>query len=223
MGDGEEQPVHPLRRRIEELDFDGDTETARRLAEEGRRTVDRQLEALEDVDAKAISLLKLNLVIVSAVLTISSLTAEVDAFAVADLNNRFNVVAVTSLVLSAALAATTYTASDSEVGMESRAVRHAIDASLSERELEVATAQSYAAWIDFNDRSNALNVLLITLTTLLVVVAIVHFALGTYAAIDGPYTTVGTLLGWTLLIGVGILTGLPRQLIRAASALRGWQ
>lgn len=219
MDDGDDAPVHPLRKRIDQLGFEGDPETARRLAEEGRQTVDRQLEALDDIDTKAISILKLDLVIVSALLAIGSFTADVDSVPVAALNNHFNAVAVASLVCSAALAATTYTASDSEVGMDGRSIRDAIDADLTESEFDVAVAQSYAAWIEFNDRTNVLNVPLITLTTFLVVVAIVHLALGTYTALGGRYVTGATAVAWTFLFAVGTFAGLPRQVARAVAVV----
>lgn len=215
----EEGDEHPIRERIRELGFEGDTETVRRLAEEGQRTVDHQLEALNDIDTKAISILKMNLVIASAILTLGSFAANIEAVTIADLDNIYNATALVSLVLSSALAASTYTASDSEVGMDSESIRGVIDANLNEEEFEVAVAQSYAGWIEFNDRTNVLNAPLITLTTLLVVVAVIHLSLGVYEAFVSEHTIYIALVAWVFLLAVVLFAGLPRQLSRAAGVL----
>lgn len=213
---GTDTQAHPVRERIENLEFDGDAETARRLAEEGRRTVDHQLNALDDVDSKAVAILKLDLVIAGTVLTVASFTSDATAVTLGALNNRYTAVATTALVLSAALAASTYTASDSEVGIGSEAIRDAVDADLTAEEFEIAAAQSYAAWIEFNDRTNVLTVPLITLTVLLVVIAVVHLALGVYAAFVGVFTNVLATGAWAFLLVVAVFAGLPTQLSRAA-------
>ena len=219
---GDEAGEHPIQSRVRAIEFDGDTETVKRLSEEGQRTVDHQLDALHDIDAKAVSILKLNLVIVSAILAIGSFVTEANVVTIADLNNVYNAIGIVSLVLSAALAASTYTASDSEVGMGDDAIRSVIEADLTKEGFEIATAQSYAAWIEFNDRTSVLNTSLITLTTLLVVVAIVHLALGVYDAFVGTHTELVVGLAWIFLLTIAGGVGLPRQLSRAVNEL-SWE
>lgn len=211
--------IHPLRRQIDDLEFDGDTQTARRLSEEARETIDNQLDTLDDIDAKAMSILRLNVLLVGVILTAVSVAVEIDAVVLGELNNGYVAIGVGSLVLSTALAAITYTSSDSEVGIDGESIRAAVDASLDEEEFEAATAQSYAAWIEFNDRTNVMNAPVITLTMLLVVIGLVHLAIGVYAAVGGSNTNLVAVVSWVLMGPVVSASNVFRQLSRAIDEL----
>lgn len=211
--------IHPLRRQIEDLEFDGDTQTARRLSEEARETINNQLDTLDDIDAKAMSILRLNVLLVGVILTAVSVAVEIDAVVLGELNNGYVAIGVGSLVLSTALAAITYTSSDSEVGIDGESIRAAVDASLDEEEFEAATAQSYAAWIEFNDRTNVMNAPVITLTMLLVVIGLVHLAIGVYAAVGGANTNLVVVVSWVLMGPIVYASNVFRQLSRAIDEL----
>jgi hypothetical protein len=146
-----------IRRRIDELDFQGDTEAARRLCEEGRTTIDHQLQSLDDIDSKAISLLRVNIILVGLILTAASFISDSQTTTLTDIFNPYFAVGVVALIGSSALAALTYTASDSEVGVDDDAIDAVLAAGLSELELEVAIAESQAHWIQFNSRTSLIN------------------------------------------------------------------
>lgn len=224
--DGSTEEVgNEIRRRIDELDFQGDTEAARRLCEEGRTTIDHQLQSLDDIDSKAISLLRVNIILVGLILTAASFISDSQTTTLTDIFNPYFAVGVVALIGSSALAALTYTASDSEVGIEDDAIEAVLGADLSELELEVAIAESQSHWIRFNNRTNLINAPLITLTTVLIVVALVHLAIGVYDAVIGSQTLAIAIASWVLLVLLVLQAELPDQLndLREEIPMREWR
>lgn len=212
MGEDDPDDVHPLRERIDRLAFDGDTETARKLRLEAEQTLERQLNALDDVDTKAMRILRVNVVLVGLLLTAASLATDSNHVAIREFHNPYTVIGLGSLLASTALAAFTYTASDTEVGIDPRTIQESIEADLTEREFEIGAAQSYAHWIDFNDSTNVRNAPFITSTILLAVAALSHLSIGIYVALVDEYTVVFVAVAWVGLLALGFSSGLPAQL-----------
>lgn len=209
--DADTRDPHPLHDRLP--DFDGDLEAARRLRAEGRSTLDHQLDALDDIDSKASSILRVNMLLLGLILTALSLAAEDGIISLGELSNGYTFVGIIFLLLSTAFAALTYTASDTEVGIDSKTMRNALEADLTSREVEVGMAEGYAYWIDFNARTNTLNTVLITLTSWFIVISLANFSLGIYAA-------VGTLSVWPFAIVTWILLGIWAALSNLLAQLR---
>ena len=191
------------------------------LREEVQRTLDNQLSALDDIDTKAMAILRVNIILLGLLLTLLSLAADPGFLAgpdprhVAALTNSYMFVGIVSLLFSTALAALTYTASDADVGIEYEKIHAVIDADLTEREFEIAAAQTYGHWIRYNRRTNKLNSLLITLTSILAIVVIANLSLAVYSAFVDQYTGMLVLITWLLLGRLAWMAGLPAQ-VRSA-------
>lgn len=127
-----------------------------------------------------------------------------------------------SLVVSTALAAMTYTASELDAGVDSENLTSLIRAGLPTEEAEELLVKNYIVRINFNRSTNLRNIPLITSTVVFVVFGIVFFSLGTYEAIVGPVPW--WLSGPSLLLLFGLLwvSGLVKQTRRAIRDLYEW-
>ncbi|MFC7197459.1 hypothetical protein ACFQL4_27175 [Halosimplex aquaticum] len=67
---------------------DADVETLRIAREEARKTLDAQLSTLDDIDAKALSVFRLDVAIVGVLLSALSFAAASDAAAVSSCSTR---------------------------------------------------------------------------------------------------------------------------------------
>jgi hypothetical protein len=211
-GNGDERADKPsIKRQIEELDYQGETEALERLTEESKQTLKYQIDSLNDIDSKAISILRVNVLLIGLLFTAASFVAD-SSFNLESLDNWAFYTGIISLLLSSALAALTYTASDSEVGIESEKIEKVIDADLSHREFEIAAAQSHIRWIWFNNRTNVINALLITLTNLALIIGLSHLAFGVYLALDGTYSGLIGITMWVLLLVLIISSQVINQL-----------
>lgn len=200
-----------IKRRIEELDYQGDLAALTRLTEESKQTLEYQLQSLNDIDSKAISILRVNVVLIGLLLTAVSFVADSN-FPLTALDNFAFYIGIISLLLSSALAALTYTASDTEVGIPSQKVDEVIQSDLTETEFELAAAQSHVRWIWFNNRTNVINAPLITLTNILLVIALAHLSLGVYIAFNGGHVHLITGGMWTVLLIFILASNILKQL-----------
>lgn len=221
-GDGDK---HPLKQSIGELEYQGEIETLQALRHEAHRTLDHQLAALDDMDSKAMAIMRVNIVLLGLILTLLSLAAddrivEAELQYVTGLTNSYMFIGVLALLSSTSLGALTYTASDSDIGIESEKIHAVIDAGLTEREFEIAATQSYGYWIRHNRRTNKLNAPLVTLTSVLVIIALAHLSLAVYVAFIDRGTYLLAALTWMLLFVLVIIAGLPFQ---AYEAINVWQ
>lgn len=216
---GEDTDLHPLKEDIRDLEYAGDTETLTKLREESQRTLRNQLDTLDDIDSKSMSILRINIVLLGLILTAVSIASDTpngsSIVPVTELNNLYFVSGIVAILVSTAIAALTYTASDSDVGIQQERIYSTIDANLSEREFEVAATQTYAHWIGFNRRTILLNAPYITLTTLLIVVALIHLSLGVYDAFLGDHTLMLAIVAWVSVFFLAYGAGLHSQLLKA--------
>lgn len=206
---------HELKQLIQSLDYQGDVATVRKLRDEGRRTVDHQLDTLDDIDTKAMKILRVNILLVGFILTAFTFgVEEFDTEAVLQFGNEFVGIGISALLISSALAAFVYTASDTEAGMKYSYIHKAIDADLTNEEFEIGAANSYANWIEFNDETIIRNAPIITLTSFLVIVGIVNLSIGVYRGLDGAYPWLIGLAANLSLVGLALKTGIRGQLKR---------
>lgn len=154
--------------------------------EEARRTVDKQNEVLNNIDDKAARILRINLVVIGLLLTGLSVATRNDggqSESVRELlpavANIYTELGVLALLLSTALAALTYTASVSRIGLSGNSLRQIVfEGNAPDRKRLRGLANSYASWIESNYKTNAYNAPLATGTLLLLVYAVTFLVLG---------------------------------------------
>lgn len=209
------ESLHPIKKRIQSQGYQGNTETLERLCRESERTLDGQLSALNDIDSKAMKILRVNIVILGVIIAGTSIAVEDGVITISELANEYTIIGVLFLLLSTSVAALTYTASDSEVGIGAETIRDTMTAELSEQELELALTQSYSYWIEFNRSTIKYNSPQITLTSVFVVAGLIHFVLGMYDAFVGEFAIHFAVMAWVFIIGLALAAELPKQLKEA--------
>jgi hypothetical protein len=178
--------------------------------EEAHRTVDYQVETLNDIDTKAAKVLRLNLLLLGIVLTGLSLVANnadsggaIDSSVFRRLGNVYVELGLLCLLVSTALAALTYTASSMREGMSGRDINDLLTNEYSDRENLYGIVDSYSRWMQYNFKINTRNAPLGTSTLLFLVYGIVALSLGVFEAAFASVTVVHVLVA---LISVGVFT-----------------
>ena len=185
---------------------DGDGDAAadrnRELAlEEARTTFDYQVERLREIDAKAIEILKANLLIIGVFVTGLSIVGQADIDARAFVNPHTASGAVLLLV-STAIAGVTYTTSNLRGGVG----RDALEAALDDAAFADRLVRSYGEWIEYNAEVTAVNDVLVTITVLLVVDAFVYVVVGIAVGAAGLTSIAAWASFAALTLVLGLLT-----------------
>lgn len=191
-----------------------DIEALRAAREEARETLDGQLSTLDDIDAKALSVFRLNVTLVGVLLSALSVAAASDVAATAALVDPVVGTGVALFVLSAATAGLTYTTAGRQVGAGPAGLEDAPDRS--ERAFLVWLVDSYADWIRYNERTNVRKALLATLSVLGTVAGVLVFGVGILAAVTGELL-LPALAAVVALAVLAALANVPGQLRRLAS------
>ena len=202
------------------VDADDDPDIVSISREEAHRTIDNQIQTLNDIDSKAARILRVNLFTIGVIFTGLSVVTTSDTGNTAaplyysDIVNLYTVTGMIFLLFSTAVAAITYTTSSLQGGVGPNDLRTFLNNDMSDRANLEGLIEGYAEWIEYNYRTNAKNAPLGTLTLLLLIVAIALLALGAKkAATDdvGPW-----LLGATgvFLLAVVYFTGFIDQIAR---------
>ena len=129
-----------LRAELEGIEFEGCRRTLTVLREEANLTVERQLDTLADIDDKANRILRLNVLLVGVVVSALSIASQLDAGSkasgpvIGQFRNTYVELGVASLVVSTALAAITYSATEYDVGVSADNVKKLLAADLSAEE-----------------------------------------------------------------------------------------
>jgi len=218
-----------LREELQEIDFDGDPEQLAELRSEARETVDAQRETLNDIDTKASKILRLNVALIGILISVLSIAIQVGPDSetglgnVAPFVNLYTEIGLGALVLSTAFAAMTYTASELDVGVSSENLTGLLEADFTREETEELLVKNYVTRINFNRSTNLRNIPLIQLTIVLIVSAIVSFALGLYQSVSDPVPIWLLLSSIALLGSVVWVSGLVTQIRRAIDDLREWR
>lgn len=195
---------------------DGDATAALRVATiEARRTLDQQLDTLEDIDHKATRLLRFSVGLLGVVVSVLSLTdGTVGLRSMPYLGGG-----LAFLVMGAVAAGVTYTASPRVAGASPADLERAAEADC-ERALRRTLVRSYADWIRFNAAANARAALLVTVAILFVVAGAVGLALGTMQALTGPLPPAVVAVAAAGLLLAASLAGVPRQFSRLRDVRR---
>ncbi len=149
-----------------------------------KATFEYQVQRLQEIDNKAIEILKANLLLIGIVVTGGSILIQTE-LDLAVFLNIFTIFGGVLLLASTGLAAVTYTASNLRGGLDADAVETAIKVNTlrdksfqSEHDFEKQLLRSYSRWIEYNTRVTAANDILATITVLLVFVAFVYVVAG---------------------------------------------
>jgi hypothetical protein len=225
-----------LREELESIDFEGDPELLAELRSEARETVDGQQATLDDIDSKASKILRLNVLLISVIVSALSIVAQVGgSVATASAGdggptllldqflNPYTKLGVGFLILSTAVAALTYTASELDVGVSSSNLTNLIRADFSTEERRELLLKNYIVRINFNRSTNVRSIPLISATILSVVSGILFLTLGTYDAILGA---VPLWLSGFALVFLGVIvwvSGLVTQTREAIRDIRRWR
>jgi hypothetical protein len=198
---------------------DGEIDILQVAHEEAHRTVDNQIQTLDDIDGKAARILRLNLVLLGIVLTGLSVASPTQAagnspVVYSDFANQYNIAGITFLLLSTGVAAVTYTASSLRAGTGPGDLVDILDNDFTDRQNLEGLVESYAGWIEYNYKVNAKNAPLGTLTLLLLVIAMTLLSLGVKKALTGVVEWWLLLSVLLLLLGMTYLTGIIPQLKR---------
>ena len=218
-----------LMRELEGIEFEGDAGTLTALRDEANLTVERQLDALADIDDKASRMLRLNALVVGVVVSALSIASELadpsgaGVPVLEQFRNGYVELGLASLVLSTALAAMTYTVTEYDGGVSAENVKRLLRLELPLDEVGVILVKNYAARINFNRSSNLRNIPLITATIVFAVTGVVCFSLGVYQAAIRPVPW-WLATGAILVVGAVVYaSGLVRQTRRAIQDVREWQ
>lgn len=187
-----------------------DVDTFETTREELRTTFEYQVQRLREIDAKAIEILKANLLLIGIVVTAGSILVQVD-LDVTPFLNVFVLAGVALLLVSTGLAGVTYTSSNLRGGLDPDAVEHAIAVRHGDADptaFRDKLLRSYGRWIAYNARVTAVNDMLATVTVLLVVVAFVYVSAGLVVGVVAPGTVLSAvvflvltaLLAWLTLL-----------------------
>ena len=179
--------------------------------EEARLTLDGQLSTLDDIDAKALSVFRLNVALAGVLLSALSFVAASDVADAVGLFNPAVGVGVALFALSAAAAGLTYGVAGRQVGVGPGALDAA--ATTPPDEFRSSLVAGYADWIRYNRRTNAQKALLVTLAVLGTVAGALALGVGALAAATGSLLVpaAGALAVFVALVA---LAGLPGQLRR---------
>jgi len=188
----------------------GDVESLRIAREEARATLDAQRQTLDDIDDKALSLFRLDVAVVSLLVSALSVAVGVESVVVPSLGPAFGV-AGGLFVLSAATAGLTYAAGGQQVGAGPGGLRAA--SGRSERQLLSWLVDGYADWIAYNERTNVRKALLVTLSALGTVAGTLALGVGTLTAVTGQRLLPAAAAVAVLFVLAG-LAGLPGQIVR---------
>lgn len=178
--------------------------------EETRTTFEYQVQRLEEIDNKAIEILKANLLLIGIVVTAGSILVQTD-FRTDPFVNVFTGFGAVLLFVSTALAGVTYNASNLRGGLDADDVEAAIArrAADADEAFERRLLRSYGRWIEYNAQVTAVNDLLVTATVLLVVTSFAYVVAGVAVGAAGLSTAAS-------LVAFGAFTVPAAWLVRTA-------
>ena len=171
--------------------------------EEMRTTFEYQVDRLQEIDSKAIEILKANVLLIGILVTAASILVQTE-FEIGHFLNAFTVTGGVLLFVSTGLAGVTYTASNLRGGLDADAVERAIAGHERnpDEAFEKQLLRSYGRWIEYNAQVTAVNDILVSVTVLLVIVSFAYVVAGIAVAATGlsALLTVGVFIGFSLLM-----------------------
>ena len=152
--------------------------------EEARKTLDKQIQAINDIDKKAIQILQLDILIISLIITASSITVQSNELGnLSSFVNEYVIFAVALFTFSALFAGVTYSATSVRSGVSHRDIEKMMDEEYGTTELYEKLLRSYTRWIQQNYVTNTKSSLLYTGAFTTAILAMVFLILGLVIAL----------------------------------------
>jgi len=186
---------------------------------EARETLDTQIKNLNDIDTKAVRILRVNVLLTGIILSALTFSAKTDTVSFDKLLNIYFGTGIFLLISSTATAGLTYTASDSRVGMSKSNLQTLLAEDLTDDELNLVLTKSYAKWIQNNQSTEILNSFYSTSTILLLIYAVAYIALGVYDALIQQVPLLLEGLSNVALLVMTLASGYPSQIQRVLAEL----
>lgn len=143
--------------------------------EEGRATVEKQIETLSDIDEKAIQIFRGNLVLSGILVSAFSLVVDSQP---KELLTVYTQIGGVLLFLGTVLAALTYTSTSEQIGISKSDVGEILNQEYEYQYIEEGLAEQYGEYIEHNYAKNVSNALMLSLTFSATVGAITYLFLG---------------------------------------------
>lgn len=157
---------------------DDAVEALSKACEEAKGTLDHQLGWMQQMDSKAVKILRATLLLIGLLLTALSLSVRADSVDVSEFVNLFTIAGGLTLVCASMGAAVTYIASSFEAGLGYQDLAEALEDGYDEKKLYEQLAEGYATWIRFNQYVLQYNAILLTMTIICVINAITLLTAG---------------------------------------------
>lgn len=187
--------------------------------EEAHRTLDRQIDNLDDIDNKAAKILRVNLILIGILLTGVSIIASSDgstplATNTAEMLNLYSLFGVVCILISTTLAAFTYTATSLRGGMSGRDIEKMLANDYSPKENYRGMMESYSVWLQYNFKVNTRNAPLGTSILLFLIYGIILLSIAVFHAFVHEMGVVGALSVILLFFVITWRSGIKGQLER---------
>lgn len=158
-------------------------ESLEEACSEAKGTLDHQMNWMQQIDSKAVRILRANLVLLGLVVTAFSISTRTNAVTPTQFVNLYTIFGFLSLVTATVSAGVTYLSSSFEAGIGSGDIDEVLENDYSVEDLYRELAAGYATWIEFNEYVLRFNAVLITVTVIAVINAITLLTAGAIVGI----------------------------------------
>jgi len=135
------------------------------VCREARYTVDHHIDRINNVDQKAVGIFRVNLLLISILLTLLTIIINIDGVSVNPFFNIWSYGSLFFLVLSTFFASITYTSSSYDLGISPAVIKDAQrDQYESAEEFHADLGELYREWIEYNRSMGDFNSYLITIS-----------------------------------------------------------
>jgi hypothetical protein len=187
--------------------------------EEAHRTIDSQIDNLDDIDTKAAKILRVNLVFIGILLTGVSIIASNNGSnsivtGASDVLNVYVILGGVCILISTILAAFTYTATSLRSGMSGRDIENLLENDYSPEENYRGIVESYSVWLQYNFKVNTCNAPLGTSILLFLIYSIILISTAVFNAFVHEMGISGNILLFLLFILITWRSGFKGQIER---------
>lgn len=171
---------HELEDELQRTIFDGESEATEIIVEEARETVDQQLENASQVDSTAVSIARVNVLLLGLLATALSLLVRSDGYSLADAVTPYATVGTVLILLSTTTAAVTISESSFRGGISGWNTLQLLREDVTAEQTSLILSKSYATWIEYNRDTEVRNSFYTTLTSFFLVAGLLFLSLGVY-------------------------------------------
>lgn len=186
---------------------DYDVNSLRVTREEARDVLDHQTEAISEIHAKGVHVLRLNVLVLSVVLTLASILAGSETTPdVERIANALTVAGVVTSLASMIAAVRTYSNTSFRTGADASDIRAFLRRNPTEGKWLAALLYNYAVWMERNELANRRKGIALFVSHVLLFLAIGYYAgglvQGLYAVQVGPSVSLLAVLLFGIATGV---------------------